>query len=220
MPPLVTVSVKIEKDDRREYDQLVKRLGSKASHVDIGVFSLSGEGLVVIASANEFGATINHPGGQPYIIVDETKTAKQQAGMSRDQRSARVPLEGGKVLIFLKKGKKGMGVTKPHTIIIPARSFIRSTMDMRNEFYNAQAQRAWNKVLDGHQDVKQALSVLGLQVQSDIQNTIRMLKDPPNTFETARRKGSDNPLIDTGALIQAIRFAVKNDQDQTVEMSP
>lgn len=218
--PIASVGINIEKDDRRQYDQLIKRLTVKASHVDIGVHSFSGEGMVVVASANEFGATINHPGGQPFIIVDETKTAKGRARMGRQQRSARVPLEGGKVLIFLKKGKKGMGVTKPHTIIIPARSFIRSTMDMRRAFYEALAQRQWNSVLDGHRDVEQALALIGEQVQGDIQNTIVALSDPPNAPATIRAKGSENPLVDQGALGLAIRYAVKTSQGQIVKKSP
>lgn len=215
--PIISVDVKIEDTDRG-YNELVRTLTEKASHVDIGVHSFSGEELVVIATANEFGATIRHPGRQPFIIVDDKFTAKGRARQSRGQRSARVPLEGGKVLVFLKKGKKGMGVTKPHTIIILARSFIRSTVDMNREFYGVMAERLWNAIVDGQQGPKEALSLIGLRIQADIQRTIQTLKEPPNAPETIRRKGSDNPLVDTGTLVQSIRYAVKNPQGQNVDV--
>lgn len=197
-------------DDRRGYDDLMDRLTENASHVDIGVHSFTGEELVVIASANEFGATINHPGGQPYIIVDRPP---------KKDRKNEIALEDGKTLVFLKKGRKGMGVTKPHNIIIPARSFVRSTMDMNQEKYNTQAVREWNAILDGPKDMQQALSAIGLMIETDIRNTIRTLKDPPNAPATVARKGSDNPLIDQGTLVGSIRFAVKNKQGNIIETS-
>ena len=217
--PIISVDVTFE-DDRTGQDELIERLTENVSHVDIGIHSISGEALVVIAGAHEFGAQIQHPGGQPFIIVDETKTAKQRAGMSRKQRSARVPLEGGKVLIFLKKGKKGMGVTKPHEIIIPARSFVRSTVDARQEEYQAMAVREWNAILDGSKGMQEALALMGLRIQADIQNTVRMMSDPPLKPETVRVKGSDQPLVDFGTMVNSIRYAVKNRQDRIVEISP
>ena len=207
--PIASVQVTFEEDTSGQ-DELIKRLTRDASHVDIGIHSASGQNLVVIASANEFGATINHPGGQPFIIVK---------GPFDKSKKNTIPLNDGKVLVFLKKGSKGMGVTKPHTIIILARSFIRSTMDSRREFYQQQAVREWNAILDGRKDMQTALATLGLLVQTDIQNTIRALQDPPNAPATIRAKGSDNPLIDTGVMLNSIRYAVKNNQDQPIETS-
>ncbi len=206
--PVVSVDVDI-REQRGAYDDLVKALLDDASHVDIGIHSISGEELVVIASANEFGATINHPGGQPYIIKD---------GQPTPGKKNEIALDGGTVLIFLKKGSKGMGVTKAHTIIIPARSFVRSTMDMRRNFYERQALREWNAILEGKKSTQQALAILGLLVQTDIQNTIRTLKEPENAQSTKDRKGSDNPLIDTGVLVNSIRYIVKNERGQNVEI--
>lgn len=208
--PIVSMQVQFE-DDSSGQKELINRLTAQASHVDIGIHSISGEELVLIASANEFGATINHPGGQPYFILDRAP---------RKGRKNEVSLEGGKTLMFLKKGSKGMGVTKPHNIIIPARSFIRSTMDMRREFYQQQALREWNAILDGSKTTQRALAILGLLVQTDIQNTVRTLKDPPNALSTQRQKGSDNPLIDTSTLVNSIRYIVKNRNEGNVEIGP
>lgn len=208
---MITATIEVE-DDRREYDALIKRLEDDAVHVDIGVHPVSGKKLVKIAATHEFGATINNPGGQPFIIVDA-----QGGGGTRAQRSARVPLSGGKEMVFLKKGKKGMGVTKPHTIEIPARSFIRSTVDANREKYNTEAAKELQKVLDnGGNSLQVALGRMGLLIESNIKNTIVTLKTPPNKEETKRRKGSDNPLIDTGELLNSIRHIVKSLTDQPV----
>ncbi len=218
MPPLVSVNVQVT-DDRRGQDDLVKRLTQNASHVDIGIHSVSGEELVTIATANEFGAHIQHPGGQPFIIVDDNTTAAQRKSMFRGQRSARVPLEGGKVLIFLKKGKRGMGVTKPHEINIPARSFIRSTVDENRAKYERLVEKSWNAILDGNTDAKQALVTIGFVVETDVRNKVRNLQDPANAASTVRAKGSENPLVDTGTLLNSIRYVVKSPQEQPVVVS-
>lgn len=56
---------------------------------------------VPYAAIHEYGGSINHPGGTPYMIVD-----------------------GGRIL-FLKKGDaRAIGVTKGHVINIPARPYV------------------------------------------------------------------------------------------------
>ena len=215
MGAIIGVTVSVE-DNEQQYDELLQALTEKAAHVDIGIHPVSGEELIMIATTHEFGATIEHPGGQPYIIVDARKRPKKQ---TRDQRSSFTPLGDGKEMIFLKKGQKGMGVTKPHTINIPQRSFIRSTIDEHRGEYERLVQAFWNDILDGEITPKQALSEIGETVQADIQNKIQSGIDPANKPETIRRKGSDKPLVDTGAMLQSIRYEVKSADEQTVASS-
>lgn len=56
------------------------------------------------AAIHEFGGVINHPGGQPFLIIDGR-------------------------FVPLKKGRKGMGVTKPYTITMPARPYLRPSLE-------------------------------------------------------------------------------------------
>lgn len=214
--PIIEIKIDIQ-DDTRVYNDLVDRLTSKISHVDIGVHSISGERLVAIAGAHEFGAEIQHPGGQPFIIVDARKRGGRQ---SRKDRSNFLPLSNGKEMIFLKKGKKGMGVTKPHEIIIPARSFIRSTVDQNRAKYQESAQAEWQDILDGKKTMRQALSILGEEIEVDIKMKIRSNIPPELKAETVRRKGSDTSLIDKGVLVNSIRYAVKTRTNNIVEISP
>lgn len=50
------------------------------------------------------------------------------------------------------------------------------------------------------------LSRLGVLAQGDIQMEITALSSPPNTPSTIARKGSSNPLIDTGAMRGAVTW--------------
>ena len=191
-------------------DKLMREIRAAADHVDIGVHADEGEELVKIAAAHEYGATINNPGGQPYIIVK----ARPHGSESRKKRSGYMPLADGKEIIFLKKGQKGMGVTKPHTIVIPMRSFIRSTVDENADNYQQAAAGLIGRIVDGSIDKHTALQVMGEMIQRDIKRKMRTIKSPPLKPETIRRKGSNQPLIDKGILLGSIRYVVKPKGDE------
>lgn len=191
---------KIKRSNPKELDKISKRVKGKA-FVEVGI--IKGEpkevrrgGKIEIEAAistaevayyNEFGAEINHPGGTPYIIV-----------------------EGGKA-VFVKKGTPGIvGVTKPHKIVIPERPFFRSTI--KEEKKNLQKLRVdlSKKMVAGKRDLNSSLSLLGDHLAQKIREKIVELKSPGNAASTKRKKGSSNPLYDTGQMAQSITYAVKN----------
>jgi hypothetical protein len=55
------------------------------------------------------------------------------------------------------------------------------------------------------------LSKLGIMAQGDIQGEITSLSTPPNAPSTIRRKGSSNPLIDSGEMRGAVTYKVDDD---------
>lgn len=83
---------------------------------------------------------------------------------------------------------------------IPERSFMRSTMDRGKPTYIGELQDAVEGAVDGRADLRQTVGRLGLRVEGDIKQTITDLRSPPNAPSTIRRKGSSNPLIDTGRM--------------------
>jgi hypothetical protein len=184
------VSVEVQDFDRGMRD-LLERLKHGADHVDIGVLADEGEEMVKIAAANEYGAHIKHPGGTSYGYLTP-----------EDANNGRVrflPAGGGYITL---------GVTGPHDITIPMRSFIRSTMDANAQKYLEVAQRLMKKIIDRTMTRFQALALMGLRIQRDIQRTIDKTHTPPNAPSTIRRKGSSHPLIDTGNLRASIRYSV------------
>jgi hypothetical protein len=182
-------------------DELMERIQQRADHVDIGIHADAGQELVTIAAANEYGATIHHPGGTAYGYATEGDAAAHRVTF----------LKGG-------QGYKVLGVTAPHVITIPMRSFIRSTMDENAETYAQLAQTLLQRIFDGELDKWSALALMGQQIEADIKRKITTLKDPPNAPSTIKQKGSSNPLIDTGHLRASVRYVVKADDDTEPEV--
>lgn len=173
--PIISVGVQIE-DDRRGLDRVIEGLTENASHVDVGVHSVSGEELVVIASANEFGAHI------PNSAFGD--------------------------------------------VTIPPRPYIRSAVDDNRSRYERLAASELNAVLDGRKGVREALALIGLEMETDIKKRIVDLKEPANAPATLHPsvggvnpsgKKSDNPLVDTGNLLGSIRYVVKSPDGQAVD---
>ena len=204
--PIISVNVQIEDNDKA-YRDLLHTLEGDVSHVDIGIHPVSGEEMVMIASTHEFGAVIAHPGGQPFY-----PSKKEPKGPSAE-------LDDGSFIGFKKKGSKGPK-TKPHEIIIPMRSFIRSTVDEKRKNYEQVGGEQWNKILEGKKTIRQALVFLGQMIEKDIKAKIVSLDTPPNAPSTIKAKGGDdNPLIDTGAMLGSVRYAVKTAKGNVVDHS-
>lgn len=93
-------------------------------------------------------------------------------------------------------------------IIIPERSFLRSTFDEKsNDWYNFIKKRI-PKIITGGMKARQLMELLGAKVVSDIQKKIKDIQDPPNAPSTIVAKGSSNPLIDTGGLRMRVTYRV------------
>jgi len=94
-------------------------------------------------------------------------------------------------------------------IVIPERSFLRSGF---NECYPKavdKAERILPLVLDGRMSEEQLFEVIGTLVRDGIKDYAVELNSPPNHSFTVDRKGSSNPLVDTGDLIGSIEFKVE-----------
>lgn len=92
---------------------------------------------------------------------------------------------------------------------VPARPFMGSTFDERQGVWGKAADTAISRALAGTRGFEHGLGDLGEMTQEDIQNKIDTLSSPPNSAVTVEMKGSSNPLIDTGAMRQNIRYEVK-----------
>lgn len=86
------------KDLGRNVSIRVGIIGEKATQIYEGTNLTNAE----LGAVHEFGATINHPGGTPYLIKED-----------------------GTAQFVSKEKGKNLPKTKPHQIIIPTRSFLR-----------------------------------------------------------------------------------------------
>jgi len=58
----------------------------------------------------------------------------------------------------------------------------------------------------------QALELVAIEAKSAVQEFVRNLSEPPNAEYTIRKKGSSNPLIDTGEMLNSIDAKVTNER--------
>ena len=85
---------------------------------------------------------------------------------------------------------------------VPERSFLRSTVIEKKRDYKALFRKLTFKIIKGDIDARTALGLIGLAVQTDVQDKITDIDSPPLVY----REG--NPLVDTGHLRQSITFEV------------
>jgi phage gpG-like protein len=85
---------------------------------------------------------------------------------------------------------------------IPERSYLRTTVVEKMIDYKTLFTKLSLRIIEGNMNLKKALGIIGLQVQTDVQSKIESIDSPPLKI----REG--NPLIDTGHLRQSITFEV------------
>lgn len=172
---------KLRESLKRTAEAKVVRVGVQGDEAQQDHDGISG---VRLAAVHEFGAHINHPGGTPYVVTEDGA-------------------------VFVHKGTPGIaGITKPHEITIPERSFIRSTIDENAAKYHDLVKKLAGLVIDGKMLTRQALGMLGLRVVADIKRRIQRGIDPPLKQATIDRKHSSKPLIDKGQLLNSITHEV------------
>lgn len=94
-------------------------------------------------------------------------------------------------------------------ITIPERSFLRSGFDKNNPAVLKNIERTMPLVLEGKMSVKQYCDTIGLLLSSKIKTYARDLREPPNHPFTIDQKGSSNPLVGTGTMIESITYEVE-----------
>ena len=90
---------------------------------------------------------------------------------------------------------------------VPERPFIRPAVRAKEGEIR---ERIAAHVAGGSGVPDEGLAIMvGETLKSAIQKQIEDLRDPPNAPSTIARKGSDNPLIDTGHMRASTRYRIK-----------
>lgn len=101
------------------------------------------------------------------------------------------------------------------TVYIPSRSFIRDTEEeKRDSWYKILQQQLEDLLDDNNPSALKSLSIVGLKASDDIKMKITNARyDPkikPLEEATIKAKKSSSPLIDTGAMRNAVRYVIEN----------
>lgn len=94
-------------------------------------------------------------------------------------------------------------------ITIPERAFLRNGYDFNRGKAVDDTEHVLPAVLDGSMDSDSFLKMVGLILSSSIRDYATSLDSPPNHPFTSDRKGSSNPLVDTGDMINSITYEVE-----------
>lgn len=111
---------------------------------------------------------------------------------------------------------------------IPARPFMRNTIDRNYDEIKRIREEQFNRVLKEEITGKQALMILGQTVQGMVRETILDAKiwAKKNSSVTIKKKSKkignyyDNPLQDTGFLVTHIRFQIIDKKGKVEYLSP
>lgn len=107
--------------------------------------------------------------------------------------------------------RQGLHLKNSTTVIkIPERGFLRSGHDKNADRVMKQTERALSQVVAGKMTVDDMLDLCGQQFATAIKTYMRDLSNPANHPYTVDQKGSSNPLIDTGGLLESITIGQSN----------
>lgn len=156
-------------------------------HQDAGNHPDTDMTMAQLGATLNYGTTINHPGGTAYGYKTKTDAKNDK-------------------FRFLKNGQgyAVIGYTKPHDIVIPPRPWLIPGVASGTREIIAQLRDG----IKQHQAVDDLLEGVGLVAAGKVQEYMTDLKTPPNAKSTIREKGSDNPLINTGALRASVTSKV------------
>lgn len=92
------------------------------------------------------------------------------------------------------------------TAAAPPRPFVKASVELNQGKYEAMMAKTVSKIIKGGSGLD--LESLGNEASEDMSHYATNLKEPANAPSTIKRKGFDNPLIDTGAMVDSIAYKV------------
>lgn len=208
------MAIKVKVKDKNRMPEVLRELQFINGHkVQVGVFGEEDSWIVMVASVHEFGATIRPKRAKALTIPLKPevrdKRARDIPGIFR-LKASKDSNEKGNILAR----KKGKGIEAlfflAKKVVIPERSFLRSTFDEEKPKIDNMVQKMLVQVYAGKMTGEQLLNRLGLYLQSRVQAKIRSIKSPPKSGLTmaAEGPGKTKPLLDTGRLLQSITYQV------------
>lgn len=91
---------------------------------------------------------------------------------------------------------------------IPERSFIRGTFDSRKKQIEQEGERLLKEVIEKDLDANRFFQSYGDYLVKQVRDYMHELQSPPNAPSTQKKKGSANPLIYKGKMVESIEWRV------------
>lgn len=189
--PDMTGGEKLQKYLEELENNLSSGTGLKVGFLE-GATYPDGTSVPMVAAVQEFGGSIDIPARTQTIY----RRFNERTGNIDDYR-------------FVKASKANLAqiVQIPaHTITIPSRPFFRQMLAEKSPAWGADMAEIM-KLSD--YDAKKTLSLMGERIVGQLKESITNMDEPPNAYSTARKKGFNNPLIDTGHMQSSVDYEVE-----------
>ncbi len=174
--------------------------------VEIGAFDGENAWLVGI---HEYGCTITAKTSK-YLTIPVHPKAKGKKAKDFPDLFFYEASSGEKFLVR-EKGKNGLEVlfwlTK--SVKIPERSFLRAGHDTYIDEVLNSTKPMLEGVISGDISPEEYFNAIGHSLSSQIKKYAKDLSSPENSWATTEMKGSSNPLVDTGNMIESITWRTK-----------
>lgn len=159
-----------------------------------------------LASIHEYGVNITPKKAQYLTVPVSPKSKGKKASEFSDLWTLRA--KSGELFLCRDTGKDNFEVLYwlARSVKIPERSFLRSTHDEKADEILKRTNELINQVIEGKLSPNDLLDNCGKDFVSAIKDKIRNIKSPDNSWSTKETKGSSNPLIDTGGLLESITW--------------
>lgn len=98
---------------------------------------------------------------------------------------------------------------------VPARPFLSTAIDRNSKRYTRHLAKGIGRRLLRRASTRDVLSEIGEMAKADIQESITTWTSPPNTLSTQRKKGEDNPLVETGRMWDEVTYVIRRKSKNT-----
>ena len=194
--------MKVTLSGSKNWKKVLESIAQKAETLRVGVLegakTEDGESVAPYAFYNEFGATVEVPERTQTLYFKRNRDGTVGNRFVRKDKSdfAQDVTVGG------------------HTITIPARPFMRSTVEAQKDAWAKAFADAFVAKAHERDAVVRGLNLLGRKMQDDIVATIKSNLAPDKAESTKRRKNAKGAgkgtLIDKGHLLKSISYEVES----------
>lgn len=203
------VKWKTVKNEFPKMEQSIKSLSGKKVNVGVGVGVLGGGEHVWLAGIHEYGCTIHAKRGQ-YLTVPLIPEAVGKKARGFSDLFVYQSKSGKKFLArSSKKNSLELVYWLTPSVTIPERSFLRGGFDEHHKAVLKSIDMLIPMLLDGRVSQQDMFEMVGETLATKIKEYARSLNNPPNSSITKNNKGRNNPLSDSGSMIESITYEVK-----------
>ena len=206
----------LKKNGNIDFNKITKELKYLKTHeVQIGFFGDRDGHLLTVVRANEYGAKIvpHNKSGKLWI---PSREAIKRYGKSVTAKDVASKL--GKAF-FVARSRKSAGVieNKKYVVLfylldhvrIPARPFLRKAFYDNQRKYRRLVKVGIDEIVYDDKTGHDLLVKLGKAGVSDVRESIRRWTKPGNAPLTIdNKRGTNNPLVDTGSLIKHVTYKI------------